>query len=105
MYYKRVLGILFIIFGTYAIIFPGGISKNQITKSYTVIDLIRGWGIYCLAIGVLLFYPIYTKYILFGCFLFSIIWHILIVKRKGWTRHHKESIIINSIAIIILFMI
>lgn len=92
--------IMFIGFGLYAIINPNGISKTNLEKSYTVTDLIRGWGIYAITIGALLLYPHSIKSILLICFLASIIWHWLIAIRKGWTNHHKSSILINLFAIL-----
>ena len=81
---QNILNLLFISFGIYAIINPKGISLIETEKSYDVIDLIRGWGIYSVTIGGLLSFPTKTRIILFlRCFFSSIIWHILIANRKG----------------------
>jgi len=100
---QNILKLLFVSFGIYAIINPAGISLIETEKSYDVTDLIRGWGIYSVTIAALLSFPTKTRIILFWCFLFSIIWHILIANRKGWTAHHRHSIIMNSIAILCLW--
>ncbi len=98
----NVISLLFIIFGLYAIIFPNGLV-NDMLKSYNVPDLIRGWGIYSVTLGLVLYFPKHIKNILLLCFTVSIFWHICIAKRTGYTNHHIESIIINIIVIIILF--
>lgn len=100
----KVISILFIVIGLYAYIFPEGLISNM-SDSYTVSDLIRGWSIYSITLGLLLYYPNYKKEILLLCFIVSIVWHIKIAQRIGWTRHHKESIGINLIAILVLFFI
>ena len=59
---NKLIMILFIIFGLFAIIFPNGLV-NKISSSYTVPDLIRGWGRYSVTIGLLLYFPqILKKY-------------------------------------------
>ena len=96
-----IISYLFILFGIYAVIKPSGISIENLKKSYNVSDLIRGWGIYCITIGLLLYYPKeYVKYILITCFIASILWHISIIQKSGNTLHHKQSIIINSLLLI-----
>ena len=94
------LSLLFIIFGTFAILFPKGMRNNN-NKSYTVDDLIQGWGIYACTIGAIIAYPSYMRYILMTCFTASILWHIVIAEKKGWTTHHKQSIIINMFVLCI----
>ena len=99
-----ILSILFILFGLIAFIKPNIVSFENLNKSYTVYDLVRGWGIYSITIGLLLYYPYYTKYILLFCFTISILWHILLITIKR-TSHHFQSIIFNLIAIILLIVI
>jgi hypothetical protein len=99
----KIISLLFILFGLYAFIFPKGLISNM-SNSYTVPDLIRGWGIYSITLGSVLYCPNYIKELLLLCFIVSIIWHIEIAQRIGWTRHHKESIIINLIVILIVFL-
>ena len=96
-----ILCILFITFGSYAIINPKSISLSETEKSYDVKDLIRGWGIYSSTIGGILAFPEQKKNILLICFIYSIIWHIDISNKKSWTLHHKHSIIANSVAILL----
>ena len=98
---NKLIMILFIIFGLFAIIFPNGFVNNM-SSSYTVPDLIRGWGIYSVTIGLLLYSPSNINKILLLCFIISILWHIELITRLGITNHHKESIIINMIAILIV---
>ena len=98
---NKLIMILFIIFGLFAIIFPNGFL-NKMSSSYTVSDLIRGWGIYSVTIGLLLYFPLYIKEILISCFIISILWHFELINRLGITNHHKQSIIINIIAILIV---
>ncbi len=101
-----ILSVLFIIFGSYAIYRPEGVLVDEIRKSYSVADLIRGWGIYSVTIGLLLYcHDRYHSYILYICFMSSIIWHLVISHSKGWTRHHRQSIIYNVIAIILLVIL
>jgi len=97
----KIISLLFIIFGLYAILFPIGLINNM-SESYTVPDLIRGWGIYSITLGLILYYKKYIKEILMMCFIISILWHIDIIQRMGWTQHHKDSIVINLMAILIL---
>tara|TARA_B100001123_G_C14512471_1_gene710884 strand:- start:64 stop:363 length:300 start_codon:yes stop_codon:yes gene_type:complete len=94
------LAFLFIIFGLIAIFRQRNIRNTA--ESYTVKDLIAGWGIYACTIGLLLKFPKFQKYILGACFLSSMMWHCLIAKRMGWTKHHRDSIFINSIALLLL---
>ena len=93
---------MFIGIGLYAIIDPQGITLQELEQSYTVPDVIRGWGIYSVTIGVLLSFPQYQQPILLLCFFFSIIWHSLIVYNNQWTLHHKQSIVANVIVIILI---
>jgi len=51
------------LFGLYAFIFPNGLISNM-SNSYTVPDLIRGWGIYSITLGSVLYCPNYIKEIL-----------------------------------------
>ena len=96
----KIIIFLFYFFGIYQII---NTNKNkQNINNYTVNDLIRGWGIYCLNIGMLLTNIVssktninYIKFCLQFNFIISIIWHLFIVKRIGWTKHHCQSVFIN----------
>ena len=99
MNYDNIINILFIGFGLYAIINPKSISLEETEKSYNTQDLIKGWGIYSVTIGALLRFPqpSYKRLIFRLCFISSIIWHLEIVKRSGWTLHHKHSIIVNFV--------
>jgi hypothetical protein len=101
MTYYKVLQLLFICVGLYAIINPAGISLQETEQSYSVIDLIRGWGIYSVTIGAILGFPEKIKLILLLCFSSSIIWHVLIANKNKWTLHHKHSIFANAVAFII----
>jgi len=96
---------LFILFGIYGVINPEGISLNTLKKSYTVPDLIQGWAIYSITIGLIIKYPTYLKHILIFCFIMSILWHINISIRSGITLHHKHSIIINSIVLVLVLVL
>ena len=97
------ISFLFIIFGSYAIISPQGISLENLKKSYEVTDLIRGWGIYAITIGLLLFWKdAYLKSSLIICFIASILWHLSIINRIGNTAHHMHSIIINGIVLLVI---
>jgi len=100
----NILSVFFILFGLYAIIFPSGHITNM-NDSYSVNDLLQGWGIYSVTLGLILYYPNYIKQILLGCFTISILWHINIININGYTQHHKISIIINIIAILVLLFI
>lgn len=98
---KYLLIFLFVLFGSYAMINPIGISLSNLQKSYSVSDLIRGWGIYSITIGALLYDPEKWISILILCFLISILWHIEISCRNDWTPHHKHSIIINLLCLLV----
>jgi hypothetical protein len=98
---KSILAILFLFFGIIAFINPNGRSLENLEKNYSVSDLIRGWAIYSITIGLLLYYPNHLTFILIFCFIISILWHFSIIKKRGWTRHHKGSIGINIIALIL----
>jgi hypothetical protein len=97
------ISFLFIIFGLYDIAFPVGLI-NKMDESYTVADLIQGWGIYSVTIGLILLYNKHIKEILLTCFIISILWRLNIMKNTGYTNHHRESIIMNTIAIVILYI-
>jgi len=101
---KYLLIFLFVLFGLYAIVNPVGISLSNLQKSYSVSDLIRGWGIYSITIGALLYDPQKWMSILILCFLISILWHIEIVRRNEGTPHHKHSIIINLFCLLLVCM-
>ena len=99
----RIIYILLIIFGLFAIIYPNGLVQNM-TDSYQVPDLIQAWGIYAVTIGLLLQFPQYVITILLICFSISIIWHIMVAKKNGWTKHHKDAIYMNLFAILICLL-
>jgi len=99
---KNILSFLFILFGLYAIINPVGISLSNLQKSYSEGDLIRAWGIYAVVLGAILYFPLQWKIILISCFVASILLHIEISIRKGWTAHHKHSISINFICLMMI---
>ena len=103
--FDNFINILFIGFGLYAIINPNSITLEETEKSYDVKDLIKGWGIYSATIGSLLIFnkPYHKTIILRFCFILSIIWHLEIVYRNGWTLHHKHSIITNFFVFILTF--
>jgi|TARA_B110000196_G_C20790626_1_gene495381 hypothetical protein len=93
----KFLSFLFIIFGLYGIINP-----NDGNGSYKNDDLMQAWGIYSVTLGLLI--AMKKKYyttILFYCFLVSIIWHLYLIKKNGMTAHHKYSIAINTILLLI----
>ena len=96
----KVVYILFIGFGLFGIVYPNGIVNNM-TDNYNVVDLMQGWGIYACSIGLLLLFPTYTYWILALCFIASIIWHVYLIKKNGYTQHHKEAIIINSFVLLV----
>ena len=99
---------LFVFFGCYAIVNPVAISSQNILpdgqQSYSVPDLIRGWGIYAVTIGLLLLHRA-EKGILLACFVSSIIWHVAMVRKEDWTRHHTQSIAANTIAICLVLLL
>ena len=95
--------ILFYIFGIYAIINPKQLINSEPNNNYSANDLIRGWGIYCLTIGMILEKKFSINNILRFNFIISILWHLHIVKRIGWTKHHNNSIIINFIAFLLTY--
>lgn len=99
----NIIIILFLFFGLFGIIFPQGLINN-INNSYTVADLIQGWGIYSITIGLILQYPNKIKNILLAYFIISILWHLHIIKKSGYTSHHRDSIVINIIAIIFTYI-
>ena len=77
-------------------------------KLYTVTDLIRGWGIYAITIGLLLLSKNrsnFISYILGGCLFASIIWPVFIVTRSGMTPHHKHSLIINGLVLLLVVLL
>ena len=99
-----IIAFLLLIFGTYAIIKPNGVSLENLKLNYSVSDLIRGWGIYSVTIAFILFLNSqYLKTILISCFLASIIWHVSIIRNRMLTPHHCQSIILNFLAIIITY--
>jgi hypothetical protein len=105
MYSDKILYFLFIFFGLYAIIDPTGITLSSTISSFSTNDLIRGWGIYSITIGAILFNPSYIKYILMLCFIASIIWVVLIADKCGFTTHHMQHIFINIVGLILAYNI
>ena len=101
---KNSVNYLLVIFGLYGILCSFE-TRNQMTDSYSVSDLIQGWGIYSVTLGLILIFPENYKFILFMCFISSILWHITISNNTQYTNHHIEAIVMNSIAIIILYFI
>ena len=94
--------VMFVIFGIYAIVLPQNISQTELEKSYDVLDLIRGWGIYSLTIGLMLMFRGDIPKILAGCLIASIGWHAQIIQKNNWTEHHKHSIAFNSLALLLV---
>jgi hypothetical protein len=72
--------VLLISTGLYAFLFPDGLI-NKMTDSYTVPDLIRGWGLYAVTLGFILYKSQYAKQILIMCFAVSILLHLNIIKK------------------------
>lgn len=93
---------MLVTFGCVAILFPAGIiSDSDVSKSYTTDDLVRGWGIYAVALGLVAAFPIHIRGIFIACFASSIAWHFEIGRRSGWTKHHRQSIWINAAALLV----
>ncbi len=101
---RQVLILMFLGFGIFAMVAPEGISGQDMETSYTVRDLIRGWGIYCFLVGMLLADEISTANAIRLALFLSIVWHIGIMSRKGYTIHHSQAIVANAVAIIVLEM-
>ena len=101
---KNILIFLFIFIGILIIINPSYIINN-IKSNYSEEELLKGWAIYSITIGLLLLYPNNLKNILYFCFISSIIWHLNIINKKVLTKHHKQSIFINLVAILITYNI
>jgi len=99
----RIIYILLILFGIFAIIYPNGLVQNM-TDSYKVPDLIQAWGIYAVTIGLLLRFPQYTITTLIICFSISVIWHIIVANKNKWTTHHKGAIGLNLCAILVCLL-
>ena len=92
---------MLVIFGSIAILFTSGIvGKSDVSKSYTTDDLVRGWGIYATTLGLVAAFPNFTRSIFIACFASSIVWHLEIVRRSGWTPHHRQSVWINAAVLV-----
>jgi len=101
-----IIYILLIIFGCIALLYPNG-KVQKMTDSYDVPDLIQAWGIYAITMGLILLYPRHKIIILIICFLTSILWHIIVARKKGWTDHHRHALYLNlgaAISHLFLFM-
>ena len=96
-----IIYILLLLFGSMALLYPNG-KIQKMTDSYDVPDLVQAWGIYAVTLGLLLLYPRHKIMILIICFLVSILWHIIVAKKKGWTDHHLQALYLNIAAIIYL---
>ncbi len=100
---EEVLYTLFIGFGVFAIFFPEGISGNDMETSYTVKDLIKGWGIYATLVGLMLASK--KKYTLLWisiALMISILWHIDMMNNRCITAHHVQAIWANIFALVIV---
>ncbi len=101
-----IIYILLIIFGCIALLYPNG-KVQKMTDSYDVPDLIQAWGIYAITMGLILLSPRHKIRILIICFLASILWHIIVARKKGWTDHHRHALYLNlgaAISHLFLFM-
>tara|TARA_Y100001970_G_C13782026_1_gene625855 strand:- start:292 stop:609 length:318 start_codon:yes stop_codon:yes gene_type:complete len=94
-----IIYILLIIFGSMALLYPNG-KIEKMTDSYDVPDLIQAWGIYAITMGLMLLYPRHKIIILIICFLASIVWHIIVARKKGWTNHHRQAVYLNIGAVL-----
>lgn len=97
---KDALIAMFICFGAFAMVSPGGISGASMMDSYQVEDLIRGWGIYAVTIGLLLLYPESFILIVFTCLLVSIVWHLEMMCRRRMTAHHVQACVANLVGML-----
>ena len=93
---------LLLVFGIVGVAAPRSIRGAA--QSYDVFDLVRGWGIYALALGSLcITVPAQTQPVLIrllGCtFVASVLWHIEIAARRGWTRHHEQAVALNVMGV------
>ena len=100
-----IVGAMLITFGVVAIYHPTDIGN--LANNYSLVDLIRGWGIYATALGCMLVTPcsVYWDCILMSALWVSILWHVDIVRRTHWTRHHIHSIVLNSIGMGVLIFL
>ena len=63
-------------------------------------DLIRGWGIYAVTIGLILYAPSKYEITVGACLVVSIAWHLEMVCRRGQTTHHVQAIFANILALL-----
>ena len=94
--------IMLVLFGSSAILFPAGIvNDSDVSASYTTDDLVRGWGIYAITLGLVAAFPKFTRSFFIGCFASSVVWHLEIARRSGWTVHHRQSVWINATVLVV----
>ena len=104
---RWLIGAMLVIVGVSAVAFPAGVVDTSIAASYNTGDLVRGWGLYAVALGLAVAavdsFRVFV--VLAACFAASIAWHLQIVYRtgplpRGWTRHHANSLLANGAALL-----
>jgi hypothetical protein len=108
MWRGQLIGSMLVLSGAAAVFFPTGMV--QASTSYNTTDLVRGWGLYAAALGLVVAFPARAFGILAACFAASIAWHLQIVYRRdiaprGWTSHHLHSLLANAVALAFVFWV
>lgn len=99
---RECVALLFIIFGLLTCLNTSDTTEEDWKNTYSRLDLLRGWGIYAVTIGMILMFPDNIKKILQLCFVVSILWHADITQCKGWNRHHYQAVYANLLALNLL---
>jgi hypothetical protein len=94
-----VVGAMLLAIGLVAVAAPQAIRDAP--QSYDVLDLVRGWGIYALGLAAVCTAPPPTTHthpaVLRWVFAVSVLWHVEIAARRGWTAHHKQAVVLNVV--------
>jgi hypothetical protein len=93
----KLLSILFIIVGLLGIIIPQCIKIDYIIK-----DMLQGWGVFSIYVGLILMYPEKINSILLVYFIISILHTIYIINKLGYKGYYLYSLIATVIAIIMM---
>lgn len=100
---REFIALLFIIFGLLSYYNIPGKPEQEWQIIYSTTNLLRGWGIYSITVGMILLFPDDIKTILQLCFIVSMMWHADIAQCRGWNKHHYQAIYANLFALCITF--
>lgn len=74
-------------------------GPKGIAASYTPLDLVQGWALYAVALAAVIACPSEWRLVMSTVFGVSILWHMVLMRRSGPTRHHALACVANAVGL------